>query len=97
MDPEACLQRAQAALEEGDLEECAEALRDYAAWRGKGGYAAQDGVARAAKMQASLREAKRLSGLADAVMLASRLAEITGRGIGEHLQEAAATLKGRPS
>lgn len=43
MDPNEVLSRAERAYEEGDLEECAEALEAYAEWRANDGFANEGG------------------------------------------------------
>lgn len=55
MDPEACLQRAETAIEDGDRSEARAACDDYRGWIAGGGFAAQDGAARLARVEAALR------------------------------------------
>lgn len=60
MDPEACLDRAEEALDEGDLAEAKDALKDYAAWRRNGGFQPAAGDARAKRLTAAVKAAKPL-------------------------------------
>lgn len=60
MDPEACLDRADEALAEGDRAEARAALADYAAWRRNGGYQPKGGDARAKLLAAAVRSRKSL-------------------------------------
>lgn len=45
MDPKACLDRAQHALDDKDLDDCSDALRDYRRWRKAGGFEPRGGDA----------------------------------------------------
>ena len=56
MDPKACLDRAEGALAEGDLEECREALQDYRTWRTKGGFEPSGGDVLYYQIQARFRK-----------------------------------------
>jgi hypothetical protein len=60
MDPEACLDRAEEALAEGDRAEARAALADYAAWRRNGGFQPKGGDARAKLLGAAVRSRKSL-------------------------------------
>jgi hypothetical protein len=51
MDPEACLARAESALEDNDHEEAADALEDYRQWRSCGGFEPLNGDARANELR----------------------------------------------
>ena len=65
MDPEACLDRAEESLAEGDRSEARAALADYAAWRRNGGYQPRGGDARAKLLAAAVRSKKSLQRNAD--------------------------------
>jgi len=51
MDPEACLVRAQEALNDSDWDECWEALTDYWNWRGRDGFMPENGDDRAVTIE----------------------------------------------
>ena len=54
MDPNACLDRAQDAFDNGDHREARAALRDYADWRKRGGFEPEDGDAAATSLAEDL-------------------------------------------
>lgn len=56
MDPKACLDRAEEALKDGDLEECREALQDYRAWRNRGGFEPKGGDLRETQIRSHIRK-----------------------------------------
>jgi hypothetical protein len=60
MDPEACLDRADEALAEGDRAEVRTALSNYSTWRLNGGYQPKGGDARARLLAAAVRSRKSL-------------------------------------
>lgn len=51
MDPKACLDRMEAAIEEGDEDEALDAYTDYWGWRNRGGFEPEGGDARAHMLQ----------------------------------------------
>lgn len=51
MDPKACLDRMESAIEGGDEEEAQAAYTDYWGWRNKGGFEPEGGDARAQRLQ----------------------------------------------
>jgi len=61
MDPEACLDRCDEALGEGDVAEARDALKDYRNWRRHGGFEPKQGDARAAVLERLVARAKRLA------------------------------------
>ena len=61
MDPEACLDRCDEALAEGDVAEARDALKDYRNWRRNGGFEPKQGDARAAVLERLVARAKRLA------------------------------------
>ncbi len=52
MDPKACLDRMEAAINAGDEAEAREAYADYWEWRNKGGFEPEGGDARARQLEA---------------------------------------------
>lgn len=56
MDPEACLQRAETAREDGDRDECREALSDLGGWIARGGFKPSNADARIVALQDWLTE-----------------------------------------
>ncbi len=54
MDPKACLDRVEEALDAGDMDEAREALVDYDEWRHRGGFEPEGGDARADALRARL-------------------------------------------
>lgn len=61
MDPDATLDRAEDAIVDGDLPEAIEALADYSAWRGRGGFAPKGGDERASRLSNALSVAEERS------------------------------------
>ena len=51
MDPEACLVRAQEALNDSEPDECIFALSDYWKWRARGGFMPENGDTRAIQIK----------------------------------------------
>jgi len=60
MDPKACLDRAQNALDSFDRAKCRAALRDYWQWRNRGGFEPESGDARAHAIARDLRKMRLL-------------------------------------
>ncbi len=63
MDPQAALDCAESAIEDGDLEEAEEFLANYREWRRKGGFAPEGGDLRCERL--SMRMAAKASELLD--------------------------------
>jgi len=58
MDPQAALDRAQSALDAGDLDEAQDALADYHKWRTRGGFEPPGGDERHRKLTIDLEHAQ---------------------------------------
>ena len=54
MDPSACLDEAESALDDGDIERACEALDAYCTWRDGGGFAPPNGTQRYYELTARL-------------------------------------------